>query len=109
MRADLKRGFLFSMMRRDRREERNKGMSLLFAGFQGRFATMLASESEGTEAVTHLPFVSTFLGAYAWCSPSPSLLIHMQPPSDRGHAPSIQTQLDDLISRCRRPRCTPWD
>ena len=27
-------------------------MSLLFAGFQGRFATMLASESEGTEAVT---------------------------------------------------------
>ena len=55
MRADLKRGFLFSMMRRDRREERNKGMSLLFAGFQGRFATMLASESEGTEAVTHLP------------------------------------------------------
>ena len=62
MRADLKRGFLFSMMRRDRREERNKGMSLLFAGFQGRFATMLASESEGTEAVTHLPLCLHFLG-----------------------------------------------
>ena len=37
-------------------------MSLLFAGFQGRFATMLASESEGTDAVTHLPLCLHLLG-----------------------------------------------
>ena len=54
--------FFFSRDRRERGEESNKGMSLLFAGFQGRFATMLASEYEGTEAVTHLPLCLHFLG-----------------------------------------------
>ena len=44
-------------------QDRNKGMSLLFAGFQGRFATMLASESTGTEAVSHSPFCLHF----DWC------------------------------------------